>query len=533
MSSLDPMRTKPRAALRPTSMLQRQGASGQHRELLQRKSLSEDGVVEARAAGRSGESNVAGIVAKQTIAHDFSQVPVRHENAAGDVHRLAHDGFAASAGPLPYLSAIQRSFGPGHDLADVKAHVGTEGAIAAQRMGADAYASGSRIVFGGFPSLRTAAHEATHVVQQQSGVQFPGGVGTAGDRHEQHADAVAERVVQGRSSEDLLTQYTGKPNHPDDRGNRAHPVQMSPQSTHYGRFLDTTYALATDGADILVEFEPNDEVDAKKIGMVQSVKAVGAGKPVLTDPTQESRYVSSGPGAGHRIDRITSRNNPIYGADSLTSGQGLADTKLSNAPTGTAPTKTNSMYEIGHHFNDGGTPKHKNAWLRDTPTSEAPSNSGMSFETTALALEGAQQGTYYGSVKWGWERDASGTLKLLTFEAASQGAPTQNFLAPAAAWNTATARGTLVARNDPTQVDKRQRGSFVADYTIAKGTKVTASGMIGALGEDRQDAVVVDLEAGLFELRDRLPLEPEAESREQEAAACDQLLRDPMNRAGG
>jgi hypothetical protein len=60
-------------------------------------------------------------------------------------------------------------------------------------------------------------------VQQQSGVQLPGGVGTAGDRHEQHADAVAERVVQGRSSEDLLTQYTGKRNHPDDRGNRAHP----------------------------------------------------------------------------------------------------------------------------------------------------------------------------------------------------------------------------------------------------------------------------------------------------------------------
>ena len=68
MSSLDPMRTKPRAALRPTSMLQRQGASGQHRELLQRKSLSEDGVVEARAAGRSGESNVAGIVAMVLVS---------------------------------------------------------------------------------------------------------------------------------------------------------------------------------------------------------------------------------------------------------------------------------------------------------------------------------------------------------------------------------------------------------------------------------------------------------------------------------
>ena len=57
--------------------------------------------------------------------------------------------------------------------------------------------------------------------------------------------------------------------------------------------------------------------------------------------------------------------------------------------------------------------------------------------------------------------------------------------------------------------------------------------LLGALGEERQHAVVVDLEAGLLELRDRLRLEPEAEPREQEAAARDQFLRDPMNRPAG
>ena len=40
-----------------------------------------------------------------------------------------------------------------------------------------------------------------------------------------------------------------------------------------------------------------------------------------------------------------------------------------------------------------------------------------------------------------------------------------------------------------------------------------------ALGEDRQDAVVVELEAGLLGSRDRLRLEPHAEPREQEPAA--------------
>ncbi len=52
------------------------------------------------------------------------------------------------------------------------------------------------------------------------------------------------------------------------------------------------------------------------------------------------------------------------------------------------------------------------------------------------------------------------------------------------------------------------------------------------LVEDRQHAVVVDLEARLLEACDRLPLEAEAEPAEEETAACDQLLRNPMNRSG-
>ena len=97
-----------------------------------------------------------------------------------NVHQLARTGISSSAGPLPYLDQIQRSFGLGHDLRQVKAYLGTEADGAARGMGAEAYTTGGRVAFGTNPSLRTAAHEAAHVVQQQAGVQLSGGVGQAG-----------------------------------------------------------------------------------------------------------------------------------------------------------------------------------------------------------------------------------------------------------------------------------------------------------------------------------------------------------------
>lgn len=71
-------------------------------------------------------------------------------------------------------------------------------------MGADAYTTGDHVVLGSGTDLHTVAHEAAHVVQQRGGVQLKGGVGEASDAYERHADAVADRVVAGRSAEDLL-----------------------------------------------------------------------------------------------------------------------------------------------------------------------------------------------------------------------------------------------------------------------------------------------------------------------------------------
>ena len=70
-------------------------------------------------------------------------------------------------------------------------------------MGAQAFATGNHVAFAGTPDLHTAAHEAAHVVQQRGGVHLKGGVGEAGDTYEQHADAVADKVVRGESAEAL------------------------------------------------------------------------------------------------------------------------------------------------------------------------------------------------------------------------------------------------------------------------------------------------------------------------------------------
>lgn len=121
----------------------------------------------------------------------------------GRVQELARQGMTGSPQPLPHLDTILRSFGH-HDVRAVPAYVGGPAAEASQGMGALAYAAGGAVAFSAQPDLHTAAHEAAHVVQQRAGVSLKGGVGQAGDAYEQHADAVADLVVNGQSAAALL-----------------------------------------------------------------------------------------------------------------------------------------------------------------------------------------------------------------------------------------------------------------------------------------------------------------------------------------
>ena len=121
-----------------------------------------------------------------------------------DIGAAAAAGVSGAGGSLPHLDAIQRAFGPAHDLLGVRAHVGGDATAACDAIGAQAYATGGRVAFREQPDLHTAAHEAAHLVQQASGVRLANTVGEAGDGYEHHADAVADRVVRGESAADLL-----------------------------------------------------------------------------------------------------------------------------------------------------------------------------------------------------------------------------------------------------------------------------------------------------------------------------------------
>jgi hypothetical protein len=175
---------------------------------LQRTSANQ-AVPQLLQAGSEDRQTTSVTAPSPRFAHDFTRVPVCAEACTNDTRMIARIGTAGTAGRLPHLEHIQRSFGPQHDLNTVKAYVGSRAEQAARFMGAEAYTSGERVAFRAAPSLRTAAHEAAHVIQQRSGVRIQGGIGGKGDAYERHAESVADSVVAGRSSEHLLCAYAG------------------------------------------------------------------------------------------------------------------------------------------------------------------------------------------------------------------------------------------------------------------------------------------------------------------------------------
>jgi hypothetical protein len=171
--------------------------------------------VEARLSRTTSSVDTSFAPGKRSLTEQLSPAPhtaavQQKANApTGDtssVHAAAEQGIAGSSTPLPFANEIQRAFGH-HDISGVQAHTDGAAAAGAGAMGAQAFATGNHIAFAGTPDLRTAAHEAAHVVQQRGGVQLKGGVGAVGDTYEQHADSVADRVVAGESAQDLLDQH--------------------------------------------------------------------------------------------------------------------------------------------------------------------------------------------------------------------------------------------------------------------------------------------------------------------------------------
>lgn len=150
----------------------------------------------------------------QLTGHGLLSPPTSPDEAPPDQNtRRAHH-------PLPFLEVIQRSFGH-HYIGDAEAHTDTNAAKNAWNEGALAYAQGSDIFFMQTPTLHETAHEAAHVIQQRNGSVSDTSARTSESSYEQHAEAVAQQVVSGGSSESLLDSLPGSVSDSAGPGNHA------------------------------------------------------------------------------------------------------------------------------------------------------------------------------------------------------------------------------------------------------------------------------------------------------------------------
>jgi len=139
-----------------------------------------------------------------------------NSEATSEVPPIVHDVLRSPGQPL---DATTRAFMEprfGHDFSRVRVHSDSRAAESAPAVNALAYTVGSHVVFGAGQyapqsalGKKLLAHELTHVVQQRSGIHLENDVGKPGDAYEQHADAVADRVVLGLKAEPLLDQMAG------------------------------------------------------------------------------------------------------------------------------------------------------------------------------------------------------------------------------------------------------------------------------------------------------------------------------------
>lgn len=393
--------------------------------------------------------------------------------------------------PMPEAVQAKMEHAFGTDFSGVR----VQESSAAPALGALAFTQGESIQFapGQYRPESPAGqqllgHELSHVVQQRAGrvqattqsagvaVNDDTSLEAEADRHGALA-AAGERV--GGSAGNSAASASGVVQ------NKA--IQLKKVATDAGEFETTTFEGFEDrGVNIVLMFHPDpDVVDAKKIGLAQSVQVSKGGKFESIDVSKQARTVTApGDSEGYTHDRLSDRNNPIYGADSLKKGQGLEDTKVDNNTTKDATeVGKNATYQLGWSYTTkpgffaklfGGKPETKtqSAGLHDEPKGAKVPGVKKFFESTALAIEGTDAGKYYGSVSWGYEMKGTAdapVLEMTDIELASASDPTAKFLDSAKLWNEATTRGTAIVTADPA---KGLDGAGTASVDVPKDTKL-------------------------------------------------------------
>ncbi|MEO6327904.1 MAG: hypothetical protein ABIO55_03190, partial [Ginsengibacter sp.] len=261
-------------------------------------------------------------------------------------------------------------------------------------------------------------------------------------------------------------------------------IQRASFPTFYGEFKDKKYKpISKNGVEIELEFHPGANINATKIGMTQVINSTLGGVAAPIAPTQQSRAVKTGFAAGTYLDQLSRPDftNPMY----ATGSAGAADT-LKDTPT---PDLKGWGQHGWRYIDKAGNEQKQMATLHDTPTRPVTGkNSGQVFETTAVAIEGVQEGTYYGSVSWGWETDAGGKFSVVPIAVTSKAAPTERFFKAAEGWNKSTQLGTIKTDATPTDVYNK---NFKKSFTVPKDETVTITGSAVNKNIIYQDVTIV------------------------------------------
>lgn len=412
--------------------------------------------------------------------------PIQRKAAAAPSAEPA-SGTSSTGMPAPVQAKMEDAFG--FDFSAVRIHQGPQ----ADALGAQAFTQGTDVHFapGKYAPEDPAGqallgHELAHVVQQSQGrvaatTQAKGVDVNDDDGLEREADLAGAAAARG----ERMSMGGGGVSAecaPIQAKAAGSVVQMAPVDTHYGKFTDEKYDVEGSKLEAVIKFTPKDPIVAKKIGLTQSIKFQIGGVNQALDPASRERMSPT----GDRIDRLSDRNTPIYGSDDLTGAdKKLKDTKEDNNTSGN-PTELNpfkdanndgapdnadnATYQLGHRIKQGTNWDVKDAGLHDSVYIRTSANTSREFETAALALEGAQENTYLGSVKWGWKRDNAGTLSKVPFALGSMGTPTKAFLGAAKGWNDAKTRGHVTPIANNTKVVD---GSGTELFKINTGDKAT------------------------------------------------------------
>ena len=251
----------------------------------------------------------------------------------------------------------------GYDFSNVRLHTDAVAAKSAQSINALAYTTDNNIVFnqgqyapGTDSGKKLLGHELTHVVQQNETASY------------QSSGLAIRRKLRNA-------------------------IQRAPVNSNWGTFKDESYTTLNNaagkaiGTEMYLKFQPGNNVDAKLIGMVQSVRSVinGAAIAINGDPTIKSRMITSkdaqpnnspvlGTDEGIQIDQAPTNRNPLYAvegapATDTTLKQGPTPSPVTALPAAGAQGQVYSGWGVhGYHYKDGANWKSKDAELHDTPT---------------------------------------------------------------------------------------------------------------------------------------------------------------------